>query len=392
VLFLFALSWPALGETSLDALRTALLSLRVGPAELGATRRATPQLTVAKHALRDWVESQLPALAQRGDEGALARNLNAELRNAKLFCGEDPKCPDWTEMGFLEEIKLWRSGVFLIVQTGVGIDQCGFDESAYLYSWSAEGWKRVWQTEQNTYTDKEYKPQILHSVLVSPYNRSNDYLLLTLGYNPWCTSNWQSLYYRIFRPGPDLESKPLLDTEELAFVPGDAQGSVISNEALVEFHNQSIDTGVLVRTAVRHFQIEHDQVKRIDPLALTPRDFVDEWLTHEWKEVAFWSESANRRAMRQQHTKLHQIPVFGEFAYPPTMHCPQTPDLWQVGVYFSEPPQAKGAEPQPTYFVVRWRPPYHFTMVNVTGQVSPACSEEDPAADEDRTLFPLRRQ
>jgi hypothetical protein len=389
-LLLLSLCWPAMAETSLDALRTELLRMRGTPAELGAPRRATAQLTVIKHGLRDWIESRLSTLAERGDEGASARKLNNELRDAGLFCGVGSTCPDWTRMGFLEEIRLSRSGIFLILQTGIGIDQCGFDESAYLYSWSTEGWKRVWQTEQNIYTEKDYKPQLLHAVLISPYNRSNDYLVLTLGSNPWCTSNWQPLYYRVFRPSPDLESKPLINGDEIAFGPADVQGSITSDEVLVEFHIQSIDTSVLVRAAVRHYKIERDQVNRIDPLALSPRDFVDEWLTHDWKEASFWSEDANRRAMLQQHTKLHKDLVFGEFQYP-TMHCPQAPDLWQVGVDFTQTPPTKGAEPEADYFLVRWRPPYHFTMVNVTDQASSACNEEDRAADEGRTLFPLRR-
>jgi hypothetical protein len=39
------------------------------------------------------------------------------------------------------------------------------------------------------------------------------------------------------------------------------------------------------------------------------------------------------------------------------------------------------------YFLVRWRPPYHFTMVEVSGHPKPACTEEDREADEPRTLF-----
>ena len=67
-----------------------------------------------------------------------------------------------------------------------------------------------------------------------------------------------------------------------------------------------------------------------------PRDFVDEWLTRDWREAAFWSESANRGSIRNWHTKLHKGYVSGEFIYP-AMHCPKTPDLWQVGVDFSDP-------------------------------------------------------
>jgi len=119
-------------------------------------------------------------------------------------------------------------------------------------------------------------------------------------------------------------------------------------------------------------------VKRVDPLALKPRDFVEEWITQDWREVFFWSESVNGRQMRDWHQKK----VTGDFIYP-TMHCPQSPDLWQVGIDLSN------AQSQQVWFLVRWRPPYRFTMVNVSDQPSPACTEKDTNADDEyHTLFP----
>jgi hypothetical protein len=349
-------------------------------------------LTAAKHQLRDWVESRLKGLTLRGDEGELERRLNAELRGADLLCGEgaveQKPCPDWTLLGFLDNLKFRRSRGLLILQTAVGIE-CGFDESAYLYSWSDEGWRRVWQTEQNTYTDKAYKPQTIHAVLISPYSRANDYVVLTLGTEPWCASNWHDVYYRAFRLGPDLEAEPLVEGAEWAYLAEDPpiQGSVARDDVLVEFTIRSIDGGVHSRRAIRHYRIDRDRVKRIHPLALSPRDYVDEWLTHDWKEAAFWAESANRGSMLQWHKKLSSSES-GEFIYP-TMHCPATPDLWQVGVDFSASPRPIGTEAKRAYFLIRWRPPFQFTMVEVSDRAWPACTEEDRKADDEhRTLFP----
>jgi hypothetical protein len=45
-------------------------------------------------------------------------------------------------------------------------------------------------------------------------------------------------------------------------------------------------------------------------------------------------------------------------------------------------------ESEPTvYFLVRCRPPYHFTMVNISDKPWPRCTEKDPEADAWRTLF-----
>ena len=394
LLVFFVLCWPGLAaDAALDALRSSLLGMRRKPPEYGGPRGATPQLTAAKHLLRDWAESRLHALPQSGDEGALQRKLNAELREAKLLCsagGQDQKpCPDGTLLGFLSELQFRRSASFLILQTSVGIE-CGADESAYLYSWSGEGWRRVWETEQNTYTKGAYKPQVIHSVLISRYNRANNYIVLTLGSESWCQSNWHNVYYRAFRLGPDLQAGPLVNGDEWAFFADypPIRGSVTQDDVLVEFRISSIDGGVHNRAAIRRYEFDADKPKRVDPLALSPRDFVEEWLNAEWITAALWSESANRRSMRDRHGKLHKDFISGMFIYP-TMHCRSTPDLWQVGVNFSDPPTPFDAEPKGTYFLVRWRPPYTFTMVQVSDHPSAACTEEDRKTDDEpHTLFP----
>jgi hypothetical protein len=64
-------------------------------------------------------------------------------------------CLDWSLLGFLSRIKLYRPqhSEFLVLRTGAGIE-CGFDESAYAYEWSADKWRRFWQSEQDDYREK----------------------------------------------------------------------------------------------------------------------------------------------------------------------------------------------------------------------------------------------
>ena len=74
----------------------------------------------------------------------------------------------------------------------------------------------------------------------------------------------------------------------------------------------SIDGGILARQDVRHYRIDGPNAKRIDPLALRPRDFVDEWLTHEWKEAAFWSTVREKVAFAMRLpglSLLHESPL-----------------------------------------------------------------------------------
>lgn len=217
-------------------------------------------------------------------------------------------------------------------------------------------------------------------MLVSPYSKPEEAIVLTLGTQPWCESNWRDVYYRAFFLKPDRSAKPLIEGSAWAYLSQPVLGSVAQDDVLVEFSTGTIDGGFPNRRAVRHYKIDGNNAQRIDPIALSPRDFVDEWLTHPWTEAALWSEPANKISLLARHRELHKDPLFGEFLSP-TMHCPAAPDLWQVGIEFSD------AQDRTVYFKVRWRPPYHFTMVEVRDQPWHACTEKDPDADEPRTLF-----
>jgi hypothetical protein len=396
-LFIFiALCVAAPGaDLNLEALRSTLLPMRgKQPGEATGPRGATPQLTVAKHQLLDWLDSRLGSLSREVDSLELQRNLNIELRDAGLSCEGSVKspCPDWTLAGFAGRVAInWRAA-FLVVTAGMGIE-CGYDESAYVFSWNGQKWVRVWQNEQNTYTKEGYKPQTLESVLISPYNRANDYLVLTLGSESWCSSNWHDVYYRAFRLGPDQEAHPLVSGSEwtaVGFREPPILGSISNDDVLIEYLRPSIDTGILTREAVFHYEIRHDQVRRTDPFALGPRDFVDEWLKTDWSETSTWSEAANRRAMLDWRGKLDKEGMTGEFVYP-TMHCQAIPDLWQVGLSLTPGAESPNAKSTQAYFLVRWRPPYRFRMVSVTDKPSPDCTERDRGADDPkRSLFSVQ--
>jgi hypothetical protein len=376
-------------DPTLHDLRLTLESMRGKQLVGSRPRGAVPQLTTAKHQLRDWVDIRLKTFARDGDVGALERSLNSDLRTEKLFDAGQPDSDTWElRMGFLGELTIRRQGIFLVLQTAFTI-QCGYDESAYVYSWTDEGWRRIWQNEQDTYTEKDYKPQTLVAVSISPYSQANDYVVLTLGRESWCASNWHEVYYRAFRLGADQQARPLVDGSAFAFVVDDPpiEGVVTNQEILVEFTVGSLDGGVHSREAIEHYRFDEHGAKRIDPLALGPRDFVEEWLSTTWTDAAHWSESAGRALMRDRHEAWKMT---GEFIFP-TMHCPRTPDLWQVGIRAYES-ATKGQPPPSAYFLVRWRPPYRFSMVRVSDHPFPGCTEEDRETDEEHpTLFPHRR-
>ena len=189
------------------SLPTTLRQLREHLDEHRATFGATAELTAAKHQLRDWIESRLAGLDERADIRAFAGTLHTALAAAGLFCGDLVDECDWNFLGYVDDVRVSRAGEFLVVVTAIGIS-CGFDESAYVYAWESQQWRRVWEHERNTYTPQDYLPQTIHDVQISSPDASRSRLLMTLGSQTICGGAFKDLYARVWRMDTDYRSAP----------------------------------------------------------------------------------------------------------------------------------------------------------------------------------------
>ena len=400
-----ALALPAHAEPVADRLadlKQALQAVRATKAS-NPERDAGPELNPVKVALRRWVEAQLPTPSMPGRiEGtietptaaslsALARQLNDELNNAQLTCGDfnaksyrcgNPNDPDdiyATERGHVGVVQLGLLdyGTYLLVVTGVGV-LCGQDQSAYLYEADKGAWKLVFSSEQNDYRKGVYAVQNFTEIAVSPWvdgKPETHPLVATLGYGPWCSSTWSSLFTRLWRISTRTTSpKPLIDRTDGMWWGNEDYGaaSLEPQDLLVQYTDASMDAGVHSRKHVRRYHVSpDDRIQRIDPVALRPMDFVDEWLKSDWTEASSWIDGS-RSSVAFVHAHKQ-----GPAEYEDTgKRCRSDPSLWQVVLAGRR------------YFQVRWSAPYVFRLVAVSRRPFAGCNIADPAADEDVTLFP----
>jgi len=107
------------------------------------------------------------AAPQSVDTRAFAAALHVALRDDQFLCldmtGDCPTNP----LGYVDDVRVNHAGEFISVVTAVGIN-CGYDESAYAYTWKNGRWQRFWDREQNSYTKESYRPQQVNYVLISP--------------------------------------------------------------------------------------------------------------------------------------------------------------------------------------------------------------------------------
>jgi len=406
-------------EPDLAPVAVALAKVRATHG-INRERDAGPELTPVKQALRAWIEPQLPANPKSiGRDGAveeltsedlavLSARLNTSLDAAGLLCGDDdsPANPcsgsptaAQNERGYVDgvSIGLLDGGRYLSVVTGVGI-KCGYDQSAYIYKHGPSGrWTLLLATEQNNYGEGDYAPQMFVSIGGASGGPDWDHptppLVVTLGFHPWCSSNWQTLYTRLWRASDTNPTpRPLLDRGDSLYIGGDriAAARLTPTDLLVEYRGNTIDADSIIRTHVLHYRIQAgDTLDRIAPVALSPNDFVDEWVTSTPPEAARWSDpAADPAALAALHLRataaLDVAADFGGAA----KRCRSDPTLWQVSV-FGIAGEGK-ADPPPVYYKVRWMAPYRFTLVDGGLRPFVGCDEEVAMPDDVGTLFPAQ--
>ena len=394
---LLCLAVPAWAEDAdLAPLAARLAVLRALPRGQHGERGASPDLTVAKHLLRDWVERSLGAVEDGFDARRLEKPLNDRLRAADLTCDSeaDPqgkRCEDvedgpFNARGYLGSIRFEppEARDRLVLVTGAGIE-CGYDESAYVYERRDGAWHRIFESERNDYTKDGYQPQNFEQVLVSPKaSDGKPPLVLTTGISPWCSSNWQVGYYRLFRARPDnMAPPPLLDRNGGLYIGVDrpVRSSLGRDAALIEFQDNSIDPAVFARTIVLHFRVgPDDKAVRVAPFALTPRALVDEWLVRPWAESALFTDPASRSRLQVLHRRLHKDYVAAEYAED-SGRCRDDPTLWVIGVT----PEHAAA---PLYFRLRWVAPFDLTLLDIGPRKPAGCRAQPIALDETAQQFP----
>jgi len=412
------MSYPAWGASDdLSPLGDALAHVR-STHGVNEMRDAGPELTPVKQLLRAWVERQLPAeptpfgpyqmvqLPGPEDFESLSQRLNKALGDAGLTCGDIAsttyRCSRGSldqddARGYLGEVRVSSLdyGRYLLLVTAVGI-HCGFDESAYIYVRGPDhNWRLLLQNEKNRYGKDEYAPENFLSVDVSPASVAWNEpaappLVLTLGYSPWCSSNWQALSIHLWRAsGSTPTPTPLIDREETLYIGDDqiASARLTRTDLLIEYRGQSIDSGTLIRSHVEHYRIDPgDKLERIAPVALNPGDFVEEWLTKDWREASRWTGAgADTSVSARNHTSLHAD--FGDFDSP-AKRCRGDPTLWQFGFAAEDPKRKDYSSGPESYFLVRWMAPFRFSLLRIQRRPFSRCDVADPMPDDIGTLFP----
>ncbi len=338
-------------------------------------------------ALLSWIETQLPtgpsaiAIKSSDWEAAMSRQLAAagiaeKEPQVTLDPNGEPQPLDFEDPGFVDvSVALeWKPELpeMLFVTATVSV-RCGGDQAVYGYRFDANGWARV--ISDHPASDFGYGA----AFEVSDADAQGRRLLLIRRGSVQCASTWMGMTYSVFRMASAAGTPPVsLLSGEHGFWMGNVDNGLVfalkPDELIIELLDGSVDLGIPNRTQIHRYSFV-DGVKRLEPVALQPQDFAEEWLTRPWSEMQ--SESSPKTL--KWHSTLYADLVMGKYSN--VLLCAAKPDRWSIGfeiTYIGK----ELKEPIDVYLRVRDLGNYRFEMEAVSDSQFEGCLGEGSPSDK----------
>jgi hypothetical protein len=268
-------------------------------------------LTRLKQQLLDLVERTLDAEVSASTPTRTARaRVLAALAREGVGVGEPPD--DVHTFGSVYPVELTRPRGHddLLALTVTLSVHCGSDSSLYLFRREGARWRLVLADEADGYEDVT-GAQGRFGFVVSPPDSRGRFFVVAADVNPWCTSFWQRVRYRVMRVGVDAyDPRSIARGEETIYLGTALEGfrlAATSRTFTLRFDaGQSLDPGRLTRAHVLKFEVTGGRAERIAPLAFKPEEFADEWAQLKWDEAERWSEPSRLAELGGWHARLNR--------------------------------------------------------------------------------------
>jgi len=283
-----------------------------------------PSLTLAaqqaldrnKAAIAQLVDARMGCTPGDVDARALERDFASQMQALNAQCDERCSQSAYHDPPQFEVARVARHPNLIAIQARQSI-QCGADGALFVYEYAERAWHERIRWQSASY-DKVSGALEAFDYRVAPPDAHGDWYVLVKDIMPWCSSTWSTLRYAVLRPATAQSAQRVLfHGADSIWWGSDDIGRIAAQAGQfdVRFHAASIDGGIHNREWIRHYAIDGDHVTRTAPVALSARDFVDEWLVTPWPQAREWSLPKQQATLEAWHTRLGDRQAHGyEFA------------------------------------------------------------------------------
>ena len=286
------------------------------------------QATRLEHDLRDWI-----VLEPRGA---------AALRHAGILRTHD-SLDVFHPSGFPQA---------LLVRVRLQMP-AGVDSAAWLFESRQGKWVRTLSLER----EGQKTASRLADLTFGPPDKSGTRLAIAVRTPAGVSGCWHPVAFQVYRVGTPTPPPLLMDDWHGANLCKRAPGVKAGVDSFsITLEDRDLPAGS-TRTHILQYQISAERPARIQPVALQPREFVDEWLERPWKEAIDWTAPAVRASLEKVHQELGGV-IYG--AYRSAAPCGEA--RWEVAVDLEK----HGAR----YFLVRQVAKEEFQLLGVSAAAS----------------------
>jgi hypothetical protein len=235
-----------------------------------------------KNRIQDFVRLAMRCSQAGATPAAIQATLTAKGGDDSL-----PGVPAYTPggtLGYEAKSVPGRPGWIAVVPT-LGIE-CGSDAMVMIFARDREGWREMISRRSAPLRSIDEGWGGLEYAVSQP-DRSGRWYLAVASTTPWCMSIWRGLRYDLSRPGARGGRPHIFFSKQVYTQLSDTPDPLHATTSMFEIRHagHSFTVG-FSRPHIERYAIAGDRVRRIQPAALNPRDFAEEWIISPWAEVA----------------------------------------------------------------------------------------------------------
>jgi hypothetical protein len=366
---------------NMKSVQAQLLAVQSGFMDTSVAELAQTQIRTMKDALNDAINSFMScqresAISDSSLTNRLAATLDANKPEKAPKDFPDP-IPDYAVGDYGENLQISAARAdpklnLLAIKASFSIT-CGQDTMLLIYEWRDRNWKQALRWQSDAYGEISRAFGDIFQYVILP--RDPPIVAVAHGH-PWCTSVWSGFDLDVIKLGSANNPQQLLLHRTEGYNRGADEAAAMRKTAQgfeLRVRDMSLDfETVFVKPVIYRYRVSDNQVRRVQPIAVNGRDFVDVWLQSKWTEASEWSSNENLDALKNEHLKFEAqrssikgspISSFGA-----VRSCSDKPNTYQVEV-----DQEPGG---PTYYEIR-EGQNSFTMLWASVQPNLHCDSGD---------------
>jgi hypothetical protein len=195
------------------------------------------------------------------------------------------------------------------VQVSFGV-ACGADTMLLLYEWRDQRWRQVLRWQSGDYNEVSGAYGDFFEYVMVPEGKPDKWAVAVAHGSPWCTSRWSGFGLDVIETAHGGVPQKVLFHRDGGYDRGGDSEPVLKGMTggfELRLQDMSMDFDVFTRTEIYRYQLVGSDVKRVQPVAMNGRDFVDEWLRSEWDDASAWTAAMNADNLKIEHATIEKL-------------------------------------------------------------------------------------